>query len=144
MINNLLKIWAFIKRDFLSEVSYRLAFVMQVAGMFFTLLALFFFTKMVDPQAEGLNGVRPFDWVMMGLAFQFYFSTALYSFSAKIRSEQLLGTLEVMLVSPTRAAPRQSLISSTRRLTVCARRSSTTRSTSATRRSSPGTARRAN
>jgi len=101
VIGNLLKIWAFIKRDFLSEVSYRLAFIMQVAGMFFTLLALFFFTKMVDPNAAGLDGVRPFDWVMMGLAFQFYFSTALYSFSAKIRSEQLLGTLEAMLVSPT-------------------------------------------
>ncbi len=101
MINNVLKVWAFIKRDFLSEVSYRLAFVMQVAGMFFTLLALFFFTKMIDPNAAGLGGVRPFDWIMMGLAFQFYFSTALYSFSAKIRSEQLLGTLEAMLVSST-------------------------------------------
>jgi hypothetical protein len=32
---------------------------------------------------------------------QLYFSTALYSFAAKVRSEQVLGTLEAMLVSPT-------------------------------------------
>jgi ABC-2 type transport system permease protein len=101
LIRNLAKLWAFLKRDFLSEVSYRLAFVMQVGGMFMTLAAFYFMTKMIDPNAQGLDGIRPFDWFLIGLSFQFYFSTALYSFSAKIRSEQLLGTLEAMLVSPT-------------------------------------------
>jgi ABC-2 type transport system permease protein len=48
-----------------------------------------------------LDGIPPFEWLLVGLAFQYYFSTALYSFSAKIRNEQLLGTLEAMLVSPT-------------------------------------------
>jgi ABC-2 type transport system permease protein len=98
---NLLKMWAFLKRDFLSEISYRLAFIMQVGGMFFSILAFYFMTKMMDPASEGLDGIPPFDYLLIGLAFQFYFSTALYSFSAKIRSEQLLGTLEAMLVSPT-------------------------------------------
>lgn len=101
MTRNLVKMWAFLKRDFLSEVSYRLAFLMQIGGMFFSVLAFYFMTKMMDPGAEGLNGIPPFDYLLIGLAFQFYFSTALYSFSAKIRSEQLLGTLEAMLVSPT-------------------------------------------
>lgn len=101
MMRNLAKMLAFIKRDFLSEVSYRLAFLLQVVGMFLSLMAFYFMTKMMDPQAAGLQGIRPFDWLLIGLAFQFYFSTALYSFSAKIRSEQLLGTLEAMLVSPT-------------------------------------------
>ena len=97
----LLKLWAFIKRDFQSEVSYRLAFVLQVGGMFFSLLAFFYMTGMIDPNAEGLEGIRPFDWMLIGISFQFYFSAALFSFSAKIRGEQLLGTLEAMLVSPT-------------------------------------------
>jgi len=101
VIRNLLKLWAFIKRDFLSEVSYRLAFLMQVSGMFLTLLALYFWSGMVSPDTVGLNGIPPFDWFLIGMAFQYYFSTALYSFSAKIRSEQMLGTLEAMLVSPT-------------------------------------------
>lgn len=101
MTRNLLKLWAFVKRDFLSEISYRLAFVMQVGGMFFSLLAFSFLTGMIDPNAEGFRGMKPFDWMLIGLAFQFYFSTALYAFSAKIRQEQLIGTLEAMLVSPT-------------------------------------------
>lgn len=96
-----LKLWAFIKRDFQSEVSYRLAFVLQIGGMFFSLLAFFYMTGMIDPASEGLDGIRPFDWMLIGLSFQFYFSAALFSFSQKIRGEQLLGTLEAMLVSPT-------------------------------------------
>jgi ABC-2 type transport system permease protein len=101
VIRQLLKSFAFLKRDFLSEVSYRLAFFMQVAGMFLSLLAFYYLTGMIDPQAEGLDGIPPFDWLLIGLAFQYYFSTALYAFSAKIRNEQMLGTLEAMLVSPT-------------------------------------------
>ena len=101
MIRNIGKLLAFLKRDFLSEVTYRVAFLFQVVGMFFSIAAFYFMTKMIDPQAEGLDGIPPFEWLLMGLAFQYYFSTALYSFSAKIRSEQLLGTLEAMLVSPT-------------------------------------------
>lgn len=101
MIRNLVKMWAFVKRDFLSAVSYRLAFFMQVGGMLLSIVAFYFLTKMINPAAEGLDGIPPFEWLLIGLSFQFYFSTALYSFSAKIRSEQLLGTLEAMLVSPT-------------------------------------------
>jgi len=101
MMRNLAKIWAFLKRDFLTQVSYRIAFLMQVGGMFFSLLAFYFMTGMMDPNARGLDGTPPFDWLLIGLAFQYYFSTALYSFSAKIRNEQVLGTLEAMLVSPT-------------------------------------------
>ena len=105
MIANLLKLWAFVKRDFLSEVSYRLSFLMGVVGMFFSLLAFYFLTQMIDPTTKGLQGIPPFDWLLIGLAFQFYFSTALFAFSRKIRSEQMLGTLEAMLVSPTPTTP---------------------------------------
>lgn len=101
MISGIVKLWAFLKRDFLTDVSYRIAFLMQLAGMLFSLLAFYYMSGMIDPQARGLKGIPPFDWMLIGLAFQFYFSAALYSFSAKIRNEQVLGTLEAMLVSPT-------------------------------------------
>jgi ABC-2 type transport system permease protein len=101
MTRNLAKLWAFLKRDFLNEVSYRLAFVLQIAGMLVSLLSFYYIAKMVDPSSAGLDGIRPFEWWLVGMSFQFYFSTALYSFAAKIRSEQVLGTLEAMLVSPT-------------------------------------------
>ena len=101
MMRNLRKLWAFLKRDFQSEVSYRLAFFFQVAGMFLSVLAFYFMTKMMDPNAKGLDGIPPFQWLLIGLSFQYYFSTALYAFASKIRNEQVLGTLEAMLVSPT-------------------------------------------
>ncbi len=101
MIPVLEKLWAFLKRDFLSEVSYRLAFLLQVFGIVLSMAAFYFMTGMIDPATPGLDGIPPFQWLLVGLAFQYYFSTALYSFSAKIRNEQMLGTLEAMLVSPT-------------------------------------------
>ncbi len=101
MIRNLRKILGFIRRDYLNHVSYRMAAFMGVFGLFMTLAAFYFMTQMWDPNADGLDGIEPFDWLLIGLAFQYYFSTALYSFSAKIRDEQMLGTLEAMLVSPT-------------------------------------------
>ncbi len=101
MIRQLAKPLAFVIRDFQSEVSYRLAFLLQVFGILLTLLAFFYMTKMIDPGTAGLDGIPPFEWMLIGLAFQFYFSTALFAFSAKIRQEQMMGTLEAMLVSPT-------------------------------------------
>jgi len=101
VIRNVGKLLAFLKRDFQSEVSYRLSFLFQVAGMLFSVSAFYFMTKMMNPKTEGLDGIEPFPWLLVGLAFQYYFSTALYSFSSKIRGEQMLGTLEAMLVSPT-------------------------------------------
>ena len=101
MIRLLTKIWAFLVRDFLSDVSYRFAFVLQLAGMFFAVAVFYYGSRMVDPKTVGLDGVEPFPWLLVGIAFQLYFSTALYSFAAKVRSEQVLGTLEAMLVSPT-------------------------------------------
>jgi ABC-2 type transport system permease protein len=98
----LAKLWGFIRRDFLAMVSYRLAFLLQVGGMFFSLLAFYYMTKMWDPGADGLEGMQPFEWLLIGLAFIGYFSTALYAFARRIRDEQMMGTLEAMLVSPTR------------------------------------------
>jgi ABC-2 type transport system permease protein len=98
----LAKLWAFIRRDFLSMVSYRLAFLLQVFGMLFSLGAFYFMAKMMNPDAEGLNGIPPFDYLLIGLTFVSYFSTALYAFASRMRGEQMLGTLEAMLVSPTR------------------------------------------
>jgi len=97
----LTKVWAFLVRDFLSDVSYRLAFFLQLGGMFFAVLVFYYASRMINPATPGLDGIEPFPWLLVGAGFQLYFSTALYSFSEKVRSEQVLGTLEAMLVSPT-------------------------------------------
>lgn len=97
----LTKLWAFFVRDFLSNASYRFAFLLQLFGMFFAVSVFFYGSRMVNPGTVGLDGVEPFPWLLVGIAFQIYFSTALYSFAEKVRGEQVLGTLEAMLVSPT-------------------------------------------
>jgi ABC-2 type transport system permease protein len=101
IVRLLTKIWAFLVRDFLSDVSYRFGFVLQFGGMFFAVAVFYYGSRMVDPATAGLEGIKPFPWLLVGIAFQLYFSTALYSFAAKVRSEQVMGTLEAMLVSPT-------------------------------------------
>ncbi len=102
MLNILLKIWAFIKRDFLTEVSYRAAFVIQFFGIIFSILIWFFISRIVPSNIVELRGHDYFSWVLIGIAFTSYLNTALNSFARKIRSEQLTGTLEAMLVTPTR------------------------------------------
>ena len=104
MKTGLNKFYAFIRRDFLTMMTYRLAFVMRIVALLFSLGAFFYMAKMMDPNTAGLDGIPPFDYVLVGLIFLGYFSTALLAFSAKIRSEQLLGTLEAMLVTPTPTA----------------------------------------
>jgi ABC-2 type transport system permease protein len=97
----LTKIGAFLWRDLLTDLSYRFAFFLQLGGMIFSVVVFYFASRMVDPNTPGLENVAPFPWLLVGIGFQIYFSTALYSFSAKVRNEQVLGTLEAMLVSPT-------------------------------------------
>ena len=87
LLRLLTKVWAFLVRDFLSDASYRLAFVLQLAGMFFAVALFYYGSRMVNPQTEGLDGVAPFPWLLVGIAFQLYFSTALYAFAAKVRSD---------------------------------------------------------
>jgi len=84
----LTKIWAFLVRDFLSDVSYRFAFFLQLGGMFFAVAVFFYGSRMINPLTAGLDGVEPFPWLLVGIAFQLYFSTALYSFAAKVRASR--------------------------------------------------------
>ena len=102
MFHNILKIIAFIKRDFLNEISYRTAFLLQLFGMVVSILIWFFLSQIIPSDIEGLGGLDYFSWVLVGLAFTSYLNAALSSFARKMRSEQLTGTLEAMLATPTR------------------------------------------
>jgi len=94
---------AFLKRDFLIEVSYRTSFLMQAFGIFFSVLIWYFVSRVVNapPTTPGLEGVDYFAYVLLGLALFVYLSSAMISFGGKVRSEQMTGTLEAMLVTPT-------------------------------------------
>ncbi|MFQ5876974.1 MAG: ABC transporter permease [Acidobacteriota bacterium] len=103
-MNDLRTLGAFIKRDFLIEVSYRTAFVLQALGIVSSVLIFYFIAHVVDapPATPGLDGVDYFAYILVNLAFYHYLSSAMMSFANKIRTEQTSGTLEAMLVTPTR------------------------------------------
>ncbi len=93
---------AFIRRDLRIEVSYRTSFILQFLGILFTVLLWYFISGVVSvpPGTPGLQGLDYFSYVLLGLAMSHYMTVAMMSFAARIRSEQVTGTLEAMLVTP--------------------------------------------
>ena len=96
---------AFLKRDFFQNISYRVSFFLQFFGIFFSVAAFYFvgqfFGPAVAPKLESYGGDY-FAFVLIGLAFGSYMSIALSGFAQSIREGQMMGTLEIMLLSPTR------------------------------------------
>ena len=105
LIFGLRKPLAFVCRDFINESSYKLAFVTQVAGIFFTTVVWFFLSNLfgnsVSPYLKKYGGDY-FSFVLIGISFTNYLEVSLRSFSSSIRSAQTLGTLEAMLVTQTK------------------------------------------
>ena len=101
----LYKAWAFIRRDFLIESSYRSAFVLQFGGVLVSVGIWYFLSGMISgaaPVMKNVPGGDYFAFVLVGVAFYNYLTVALTSFASRIRNEQLTGTLEAMLATPTR------------------------------------------
>jgi ABC-2 type transport system permease protein len=85
-------------------ISYRLKFLLQIAGIFLSIFMFFFLSKLIG---KGIaNQLVPyggdyFSFVLIGIAFADYLTVSLGSFAGQIRSAQLQGTLEALLVTPT-------------------------------------------
>jgi len=99
------KTWAFVLRDFKLQVSYRLAFLLQSLGILFSVASFYFvallFGEAAAPHLQAYGGDY-FAFVLVGIAFMRYQGVAMSSFAATIRRGQMMGTLEAMLVTPTR------------------------------------------
>lgn len=95
---------AFIKRDATLMVSYRFAFVVQLAIIFVAVPFFYFSTKLVaegDPDRLAAYGGDPFAFALIGFAFLDYSAVSLKRFNESIRESQLMGTLEISLLSPS-------------------------------------------
>jgi ABC-2 type transport system permease protein len=96
---------AFLRRDWQMQVSYRFSFVLQFFGVFFNVFVFYFLSLLVGPSATSLledYGGDYFAFVLIGLAFSGYFGVGLRSFASNLRDAQTTGTLEAMLLTPTR------------------------------------------
>jgi ABC-2 type transport system permease protein len=95
----------FVRRDLRTQMSYRLSFLLQVLGILFSSASFYFVAQLLGSTAAsrlGRYGGDYFGFVLIGIAFVGYQGVALHAFSGVIRSAQSLGTLEAMLVTPTR------------------------------------------
>ncbi|HDY69958.1 MAG TPA: ABC transporter permease [Actinobacteria bacterium] len=89
------------------ETSYRFSFFLQFGGIFFSVVMFYFVSELIGSapsvqQSLSRYGGNYFSFVLIGIAFSNFLSVGLGSFSSSIRGEQMMGTLEAMLVTPTR------------------------------------------
>jgi len=95
---------AFLKKDFLIESSYKLSFLLNIFAVLVSILTYFFIDKLFGHRVVSHLeefGVNYFSYVLLSMAFFSYIGVGLGSFSSRIRSEQIQGTLEALLLTPT-------------------------------------------
>ncbi len=101
---SLRKLLAFLRRDMRVQFSYRVATLLQLLGIFFSVAVYFYVAQLLGPAASPYMqpyGGSYFAFVLIGIAFAGYQSVGLHAFAEAIRSGQIEGTLEAMLVTPT-------------------------------------------
>jgi len=98
------KAFAFLRKDLQNEMSYKLAFSMQIIGIFMSVTMLFFISRLFGQAqipAIAKYGGDYFAFVIIGVAFSSYLDVSINSMSNKIREGQMLGTLEALLATQT-------------------------------------------
>jgi ABC-2 type transport system permease protein len=98
------KLPAFARRNLLEAWSYRVAFVWDIVGLGFQVLTFYFIGKMINPSSLPTYGgeqVSYLEFVAIGIAISMFVGVALIRASSAFRDEQLAGTLEMLLMTPT-------------------------------------------
>jgi len=98
------KVPAFLRRDFLIAWSYRVAFFSDWLNMIFQLALFYFVGLLVDPlKLPTFNGTRAsyVEFVSVGIAISSLLQLGLGRAVTALRDEQLMGTLEPLLMTPT-------------------------------------------
>jgi ABC-2 type transport system permease protein len=104
------KLPAFLRRDFLIAWSYRMSFASDIVNLVGQALVFAFIGKLIDPsRLPRFDGqeVTYLEFAAVGIALGVFVQFGLHRVSTAIRNEQLTGTLESLLVTPTRTATMQ-------------------------------------
>ena len=106
--------FAFIKRDYLLATSYKSAFVLEIIGILFMVITFYYigevFGSAVSPVLNSFEN-NYFAFLLIGIALMDFMKVSLQTFDNSIRESQMMGTLEIILLSPIRL-PRMLLYSS--------------------------------
>jgi ABC-2 type transport system permease protein len=97
--------WAFVLRDFRIETSYKANFAMRILSVLLNVATFYFiarvFGSVAAPYLQAYGGSY-FAFVIIGVAFNNYLAIGIGALADSIREGQTTGTLELMLLSPTR------------------------------------------
>ncbi len=98
------KLPAFVRRDIQVQLTYRAAMASSLVGLAGQILVLSWIGKLIDrsslPVYDGVH-VTYIGFVSIGMAVNLVAATLLYRVSSTLRNEQLMGTLESLLCTPT-------------------------------------------
>jgi ABC-2 type transport system permease protein len=98
------KVGAFVRRDFLTALTYKAGFVSDWISLFVTAFLFYFTGRLVDPaKLPSYGGSRAtyLEFVLIGIVLGFFVQIALSRVASVMRQEQFGGTLEVLLMTPT-------------------------------------------
>jgi ABC-2 type transport system permease protein len=104
------KLPAFLRRDFLIAWSYRVGFFSDLANLAAQMALFFFVGELIDagqlPTYGGAE-VTYLEFVTLGIVLNVFVQVALSRTSEALRTEQMIGTLEALLTTPTATATVQ-------------------------------------
>jgi ABC-2 type transport system permease protein len=94
---------AFLRRDFREALTYKFSFVSSFVGILLSSSTFYFVAKLVPPGTPSLGpfGGDYFSFAIVGVAFSSLLGMFQEGLSAVVRSAQVSGTLEALLVTPT-------------------------------------------
>jgi ABC-2 type transport system permease protein len=97
---------AFVARDRRIEMSYRTGLVLRLGSAAVTVGIFFFLSRSFDAAAPSLAAVGGsyFAFVLIGIVAMEFLSQSVGAFGGSIRESQTTGTLEFMLLGPSRLA----------------------------------------
>jgi ABC-2 type transport system permease protein len=104
------KVGAFVRRDLLVAWSYRLAFFSDIVNIAAQAFVFSLIGRLVDPQrlpSYGGTHATYMEFVAIGIVLNLVIALLLARVATAMRQEQVIGTLESLLTTPTRPATIQ-------------------------------------
>ena len=99
--------FCFIKRDFILTVTYKTAFIAQILTVLIAVTAFYYIGEVTNgvthPSMKAYEN-NYFAFLLIGVALIDYMLVSLTIFNANIRENQMMGTLEILLLSPIRVS----------------------------------------
>lgn len=110
LAGELRKMPAFVRRDFLTAWSYRLPFFTDLFSLMGQIVVFYFVGRLVESDKlprYGGAATTYLEFVVIGITMGAFVQLALARVAIAIRNEQLMGTLECLLATPTGIATIQ-------------------------------------